>query len=127
MMRVAGVLLVAVAFAIGLYFGGWVTVPLVGAIFAVAVRRRRAPADAMLGAMLASLGLLVPQAIMPTFSRLLEQLGAIFPMPGIAVLALTVLLFMILAFTSARVALGIVGVREARPVHVDPAAVRVGR
>ena len=127
MMRVAGVLLVAVAFGIGLYFGGWMTVPLVGAIYAVAIRKRRAPADAMLGAMLASLALLVPQMVMPTFSRLLEQLGAIFPMPGIAVLALTVLLFLILAFTSARVALGVVGLREARAVRVDPATVRVGR
>ena len=126
MMRVVGVILAAVAFAIGLYFQGWITVPLVGAIYGAGLRRRSAPPDAMVGAMLASLALLLPQAIMPAFPRLLEQLGSIFPMPGIAVLALTVLVHMILAFTSARVAIGVVGVREARVVRVDPATVRVG-
>jgi hypothetical protein len=126
MIRTVGVVIVAVAFGIGLYFQGWATVPLVGAIYAVASRRRSAPQDAMLGAMIAAIALLVPQMIMPTFLRLLEKLGSIFPMPGITVLALTVLLMMILAFTSARVALGIVGTRDPRAVRVDPRSVRVG-
>jgi hypothetical protein len=127
MMRAIGVLLVAVAFGFGLYFQGWITVPMVGAIYAALSRRASAPQDAMAGAMLATLALLVPQMVMPTFSRLLEQLGAIFPMPGIAVLALAVLLLMILAFTSARVAIGVVGTRELGVVRIDPASVRVGR
>jgi hypothetical protein len=126
MIRMITTLLVAVAFAAGLYFVGWMAVPVVGAIYGAVRRRRSAPSEAMTGAMLASLALLVPQMIMPTFLRLLEKLGSIFPMPGIAVLALTVLLMMILAFTSARVALGIVGTRDPRAVRVAPCSVRVG-
>ena len=126
-MRAIGALGVALAFGIGMYFVGWLTVPLIGALYGAVRRHRGAPQDAMLGAMLASLSLLVPQMVMPTFSRLLEQLGAIFPLPGIAVLALTVLLSMVLAFTSARVAIGVVGTRDPRVVGVDPATGRLDR
>jgi len=112
MIQAIRVLLLAAAFAFFLYIAGWTTVPLVAAVYGLAVRRRAAPREAMTGAMLASLGLLLPQMLSPAFTLLLGQLGAIFPLPGIAVLGLTVLLYMILAFSSARVATGIVGTRD---------------
>ena len=108
------VVLLAVVLAAGMYVIDWWAVPLIGALYGLLRRSMGAPREAMFGAMIASAGLLVPQALMPTFMRLLEQLGAIFPMPGVAVLGLTVLMAMILAFTSARVAIGVAGT-EGRP------------
>ena len=66
----------------------------------------------MLGAFIASLVLLSRHMVLPGFGRLLDQLGGIFPVPGLAVVGITLLLAMLLAFTSARVAIGVVGVRQ---------------
>jgi hypothetical protein len=104
--------LLAVAFAAGMHFVDWWAVPLIGAIYGLLIRRARAPREAMFGALLGTVALLLPQALLPAFMRLLEQLGSIFRMPGVAVLGLTVLIAMILAFTSARVAVGVAGTRE---------------
>ena len=108
-MTLLRVVLLAVALAAGIYFIDWWAVPLIGALYGLLFRSIRAPREAMFGALLASVALLLPQALMPTFMRLLEQLGSIFPMPGVAVLGLAVLMAMILAFTSARVAIGVAG------------------
>jgi hypothetical protein len=111
-MRTIRILLLAGAFGAGLYFVAWWTVPLVAALFALLYRGRTAPSDAMIGALVASLVLLAPRMLYPSFGTLLRQLGQIFPMPGVAVLLLGILLTMVLAFTAARVALGVVGTRS---------------
>lgn len=111
-MRVLRMLLLIACFAAGVYFIAWWTVPLVAGLFALLYRGRRAPRDAMLGALSSSLLLLAPRAAVPSFAPLLRQVGQTFPMPGVAVLVLGVLLSMTLAFTAARVVLGIVGSRE---------------
>ena len=113
-MRAIRLLLVAAAFTAGLYFVAWWTVPIIGALYALIRRNRAAPSEAMIGALVASLLLLVPSMTLPAFGTLLEQLGKIFPMPGIGVLGLTLMLFTVLAYTSARVMTGATGTREIR-------------
>lgn len=111
-MRALRLLLLVGVFAGGVYFVAWWTIPIVAALFALVFRDRSAPRDAMLGAMGASLVLLAPRAIRPSFPTLLHQVGQTFPLPGVAVLGVGLLLSMLLAFTAARVALGIVGTGE---------------
>lgn len=110
-MRALRLLAVTAAFVAGLFFVAWWTVPIVAAASAALSRDKTAPGDATVGAFVASLLLLAPRMLFPAFGTLLRQLGQVFPMPGIAVMLLGVVLTMILAFTSARVMLGVVGTR----------------
>ena len=112
-MRALGVFLVAAVIAVGTWFGGWLAVPLCAIVYAIARRERSAPLDAAAGAALAWLALLLRLAPNHAFGTLLLQLGQIFPAPGLIIVAVTVLLAALLAGTSARVALGVVGIREA--------------
>ena len=66
-------------------------------------RRRSAPAEAALACLVAEITLLVPALISPTFGKLLSQLGAVFPVSGIGVAAITLALAIILSYASARV------------------------
>lgn len=113
-MRALRVVLLAIAFVIGLWFVAWWSVPLVGAAYALVWPRRGASFEALLGALLATLLLIARQAMGPAFGALLTALGQIFPVPGIAVAGITLLLMALLAYCGARVMAGLVGIREAR-------------
>lgn len=85
---------------------------MVAVLYALLRRHARAPAEAMTGALLASLILLARQMLMPAFTNLLTQMGSIFPVPGIFIFGLTLLMAMVLAFTGARVASGVLELPE---------------
>ena len=104
-------LLVACLIA-GLLYAPWWIVPAIAALHGLLRRVRSAPMEAAVAALLATLLLLVRQIVSPAFGRLLSQLGEIFPVPGAAVVGLSALLAMLLAWSSARVAIGVAGVRD---------------
>ena len=95
----------------GTWFLGWIAVPAIAAVYALARRDMRAPREAGLAALLAWLALLVRLKMQPSFNTLLDELGQIFPVPGFAVAGLALLLAVVLATTSARLVVGIAGVR----------------
>lgn len=105
----ATVLLVA-CFIAGLLYAPWWIVPALATVYALLRRTRSAPAEAAAAALIATLLLLVRQIASPAFGRLLAQLGETFPVPGAAVVVLSALLFMLLAYCSARVVIGVAGV-----------------
>lgn len=109
---VATLLLVA-CFIAGLLYAPWWIVPVLAALYALFRRARSAPVEAAVAALLATLLLLVRQIASPAFGRLLAQLGEVFPVPGAVVVALSALLAMLLAYSSARVMIGVAGVRDA--------------
>jgi hypothetical protein len=111
-LRILLLLVLAAAFAAGLLFGAWWTIPAVAALYALVRRARSAPLEAAMAALLATLALLARQMLLPSFGRLLAQLGEVFPVPGTAVAGFTLLLAVTLAFTSARVVVGVAGVRD---------------
>ena len=106
----------------GTWFAGWVTVPVLAALFALVRRDLRAPRDAGIAALHAWLFLLLRMTSQPSFNTLLNQLGQIFPVPGAAVAGLSLLLAVVLAASAARVMIGIVGIRHTgeRPADVSP-------
>jgi hypothetical protein len=104
----------AVLMIAGTWFLGWWAVPVVAALYAVGRREMSAPREAGLAAMLAWLVLLIRLKAQPSFATLLAELGQIFPVPGIAVAGLALLLAMVLAVTAARLVIGIVGIRTAQ-------------
>lgn len=110
-MRILGVVVLIGVFVVGTWLAGWMTVPAIALAYAITRRDVRAPREAGLAALLAWLILLLRLTPDPAFRTLLNQLGQIFPMPGIAVAALTVVLATVLAWSAARVVIGIVGVR----------------
>ena len=103
----------AVLMIAGTWFAGWMAVPAIAAVYALARRDMRAPREAGLAALLAWLVLLIRLKMQPSFTTLLAELGQIFPVPGIAVAALALLLAIVLAMTAARLVVGIVGMRSA--------------
>ena len=111
-MRILTVILAAIVVAVGTWFGGWLAVPLCAAVYAAAQRTARAPGDVAVAASLAWAALLVRLAPNPAFGRLISQLGQIFPAPGVGVALLAIVLAATLAFTAARVSIGVLGVRE---------------
>ena len=113
-MRALGVVILVALFAAGLWFVAWWTIPVIAAVYAVVTRHRAAARDAMAAALIASFLLLARQLAGPAALPLLSTLGQIFPVPGIAVAGLTLLLAMVLAYTSARVVLGVAS-RSAPP------------
>ncbi|MES2522236.1 MAG: hypothetical protein V4617_06015 [Gemmatimonadota bacterium] len=113
-MRILRIALLAAAFLGGLYLVAWWTVPLVAGAYALLRRDSLASREAAVGALIATVVLLMRQMLLPAFSTLLSHLGQIFPVPGIVVLGLSLLLAMVLAFTSARVVTGIVGTVKRR-------------
>lgn len=113
-MPILRMVLLAAAFVAGLYLVGWWTVPVVAGVYALLRRDVRASREAALAALVATVALLTRQMMLPAFSTLLAHLGQIFPVPGLAVLALSLALAILLAFTSARVVTGIVGTVKTR-------------
>ena len=111
-MRALNVLPVAIVIAVGTWFGGWLAVPLCATVYAATRRTSRAPTEVAVAAAIAWIALLVRLVPNPAFARLMSQLGQIFPAPGFAVAILAVALASILAFTAARLTVGVTGVHE---------------
>ena len=111
-MRRLGVFSLILTMTAGWWFGAWWTVPVAAFLYGLVRRARRAPREALIAALIACLALTARWALLPAFPRLLSQLGAIFPMPGIAVMLLGVLLSSLLAYASARVAIGLAGAND---------------
>ena len=102
---------IAVVIAACTWFGEWWCVPLVGAAYALFRRSSAAPIEAGLGAMLAWAVLFLLNAGQPAFPVLLTRLGGVFPMPGAIVLVIAVLFASLLAWSAARLVLGMTGTR----------------
>ncbi|MBC8087261.1 MAG: hypothetical protein H7Z40_08330 [Phycisphaerae bacterium] len=102
------VLVLAALIAAATMLFGWISVPVLAAVFAVVVRSVSAPGEAALAALLGWGALLARVAMVPAFSTLLPQIGAIFQVPGAVVAVLSVLLGVLLAWSAARVLSGFV-------------------
>src|SRR5262245_15937887 len=107
------VLVCALSMLAGTWFVGWMAVPALAAVYALVRRDARAPREAGLAALLSWLLLLVRLKMQPAFTTLLAELGQIFPVPGVAVAGLALLLAVVLAMTAARFVIGVVGLRDA--------------
>ena len=92
----------AIVFAVATYFLGWLCVPAIGAVYAVAIRKPSAAGEAALAVLLGWGALMARVAIVPAFTTLLARLGGIFPIPGAGVVALTLVFAVALAWSSAR-------------------------
>jgi hypothetical protein len=110
-LRVAALTLV---FAAGTLFLDWATVPVIASVYALLQRTPRATGEAAIAAALGWLMLIGRQAQLPAFGKLLSTLGGIFPVPGIVLIGITLLLAAILAACAARLSLGLVGLRPAK-------------
>jgi hypothetical protein len=88
---------------------GWVAVPVIAAITAAASRQRTAPVDMAAAAAFAWAGLLAWRATAPAFTTLLDRLGGVFPAPGWVLVVVAVLLAAVLAWSAARVVVGLLG------------------
>lgn len=108
------VLVLAVLMAAATMFFGWITVPVLAAVFAVIVRSASAPGEAALAALFGWGALLARVAMVPAFTTLLPQVGEIFQMPGWAVAVLSVVVAVLLAWSAARVVSALV-VRNFKP------------
>lgn len=102
------VIVLAIVFAVATYFVGWMCVPAIGGVYAIAVRKQSAPGEAALAALLGWGALLARVAMVPAFTTLLARLGGIFPIPGAGVLVLTLVFAMALAWSSARLVTAVV-------------------
>lgn len=111
-MRILGVVALVIVFTIGTWFGGWMVIPIIAVGFALLRRDGRAPREAGVAALVSWLALLIRLTPNPAFNTLLEQLGQIFPVPGIGVAVITLLFAVVLAASAARFTIGIVGVRD---------------
>lgn len=111
-MRYLAIVGLALAMAACTMFGGWYAVPLAAILFAAISRNASAPLQAAIAALVAWLVLLLRHATSPAFTRLLEQLGGIFPMPGFVVAIVSLLLAALLAWSGARLTIGLIGIRD---------------
>ena len=102
------VIILAIVLAVATYLVGWICVPIVGAVYAIAIHKSSAPGEAALAALLAWGALLVRVAVVPAFTTLLERLGGIFPLPGVGVAVLALVFAMALAWSSARLVSAVV-------------------
>ena len=100
-------LLLIVMIGAGTMFLGWWAVPVVAGVYALLRRDVTAPREAMLAALIAWLLLLARMAQFSAFGTLLDRLGKIFPMPGMGVFLLALVLAMALAWSAARVVTGV--------------------
>jgi len=112
-MKPLSLLLLAALLAAGTMLLGWWSVPAIAAVYALLRRDVRAPREALVAALLAWLALFARVMQYGAFSTLLDRLGKIFPMPGPGVVALALVLAMLLAWSAARLTIGVVGVSNA--------------
>ena len=105
MRGLARVLLLALALAVGTWTLGWWAVPVIGAAWGVLQRGLpRRGREAALAAALGWGGLLAVDAIGGALGRVAGVLGGIFPAPGAALIALTLVFAAALAGLAAYVA-----------------------
>jgi len=102
------VIVLTIVFAVATYFVGWLCVPAIGAVYAVAVRKPSASGEAALAVLLGWGALLARVAMVPAFTTLLARLGGIFPVPGAGVVVLSLVFAMALAWSSARLVSAVV-------------------
>jgi hypothetical protein len=112
-MKPLAMLLLAALLNAGTMLLGWWSVPVLAAVYALLRPDPRAPREAMIAALLAWLVLFARLTTHSTFGTLLDRLGRIFPLPGLGVLVLALLLAMALAWSAARVTIGVAGTSEA--------------
>lgn len=110
------VLILAALLAVATSLFGWVTVPALAAVYSVLFRTRSAPGEAALAALIGWGALLARVSLVPAFTTLLARLGGIFPVPGVAVLGLSLLFVVVLAWSAARVVVGVLPLRSAAVV-----------
>ncbi|MEP6766622.1 MAG: hypothetical protein ABJB66_20065 [Gemmatimonadaceae bacterium] len=108
-MSIIRVLFVAIAIAACTYFFGWISVPVIGAAYAIVRRDFSAPSEAALAALLGWSALLARVAMVPAFSVLLNRLGKILPIPGSVAGLVTLVFAAALAWAAARVVTMVVG------------------
>lgn len=108
-LRVAGL---AIVFAACTWLFGWWCIPIVAAVYPLVRNTSASPVEAGVGAMLAWAALFLINAGAPAFHLLLTRLGGVFPMPGAIVLVIAVLFAGLLAWSAARLVLGIRGFRD---------------
>ena len=101
----------AIAIAACTWLGAWWCVPVVAALYAIWRRSTGAAVEAGLGAMIAWGALFLINAGQPAFTVLLTRLGGVFPMPGAIVLVIAVLFAGLLAWSAARLVVGVVGLK----------------
>ena len=107
-MSIVRVLLLALATALCTTVVGWVSVPVIAALYALLRRDFGAPGEAALGALLAWGALLARVAMVPAFAVLLNRLGQILPVPGAITGLITLVFATVLAWAAARVVTAIV-------------------
>ena len=101
-------IVVSVLMATLTWFAAWWTVPVVGAAYgAWAANRRLTLFTAMLAAVLGWGALLVYDASAGPVGRLLQVLGALFGVPGAALVVLTLVYAALLAVSAAALARGL--------------------
>ncbi len=111
-MPIVRLLMLAAAMGAATQFVGWIAIPALAAVYALLRRHQSAPREAMLAALAGWLFLIGRLMSYPSFTTLLDRLGKIFPLPGIGVVALTLVLGMILAWSAARVVTGVTAKTE---------------
>jgi hypothetical protein len=111
-MRIIQILICALIVGSCTWVAGWWAVPAFAAIYAVVRRTNSAPADVAIGTLIAWSALLVIRLLQPGHSVLLARLGAIFPVPGFVVMIIAAMFAMMLAWSTARVVIGLSGVRS---------------
>jgi len=105
-------LLLIVLLSAGTMFLGWWTVLVITAVYALLRRDVTAPREALLAVLIAWLLLLARVSQFSAFATLLDRLGKVFPMPGMGVFILTLVLGMALAWSAARVVTGITATKQ---------------
>ena len=97
------VLVLGVAIAACTFFFGWLSLPVIGAVYALIRRDVSAPGEVALGALLGWGALFARVAIVPAFARLLAKLGGVFPVPGVVLAIISLVFAAVLAWSAARV------------------------
>ncbi len=105
-MNAMRMLLLALSMGVATAVVGWWTVPVIAGAYALGRRRVSAPRESMLAALLAWIALFARVSAQPAFSTLLDRLGKLFPIPGVAVVLLALALAAVLAWSAARVVTG---------------------
>ena len=110
------IILLGVAFAAGTLFVGWWSVPIIAVVWGWLVGPARRPAArAAIGVVLAWVGFLVFDAVRGPLGQLVRTLGETLHLPGIALIVITLLFAVILAWGAA-----IVGSEISLSSRVEP-------
>jgi hypothetical protein len=99
---IVDILVLGAAFALGTFYVGWWAIPIIALAWGWIVGPGRRPATrAAMGAAIAWMGFLAHDAVRGPAGRLVRTLGALFHLPGVVLLIVTVLFAMVLAWGAA--------------------------